>query len=179
MSETMNAALILATPVAQKPLGIGAGRLVDLAEIPASSGDQTRPPWLHSQAILSFPRCSSTIMMIARIALITMMNGHMNLHTLIQMYDLLDRAKIVITAADPIPIPMPPYICHSGKWKKKNCPIVKRKIPPPMLYAARMTAHAMAPPLSGKSKRQLSHHIYWIRNKTLWKNSNTRACVCK
>jgi len=172
----MNAALILATPAAQKPFGIGAGLLLLLPSSASSSGFQTRPPWLHSQVMWSFPRCNSTIMMMARIALITMMNGHMNLTTLIQMYDLLDRAKIVITAADPIPIPMPPYICHSGKWKKKNCPIVKRKIPPAMLYIARTTPQAMAPPLRGKSKRQLSHHITGSETKRLEKLEYKDLC---
>jgi len=155
-SDTIKAMFKLSNPIAQNPEGTVP--FVLRATVPVLLGHSC-PPLLHSQMILSFPRWSWTIMMIARTAQITITNGHKNLTTRIQMYDRFERAKALMMAAAATPRPIPPYICHSGKKKKKYWPLVRRKMPPAMLYAAITTDQAIAPALRGNTRRQLSHHI--------------------
>jgi len=76
----MNAVFRLEYPKVQNPLGIDpeSDVVVEVEEV------QSWPPLLHSHVMLSFPRWSSTIMMIARTAEITIMKGQTNLATRIQ-----------------------------------------------------------------------------------------------
>jgi hypothetical protein len=104
--DIMKAIFKLSKPAAQKPLGI-----VPVSDVPEA--DQSWPPLAHSHMILYFlykseieeifkilmrknfkeadngpyPRWSCTIMMIARMAEITITNGHRHFDTLVQMYD--------------------------------------------------------------------------------------------
>jgi len=154
MSEPIKAAFILENPAVQNPLGI-----VDRVLSATAWGSHSCPPLSHSHCILSFPRCNCTIITIARIELIIIMNIQMNLQTLVHRYDWFERAMALIPAATAMPNEIPPYICHSGKKKNRNWPRRRSRIPPARLYINMIEAHAMAPARSGRTSRQLSHHI--------------------
>lgn len=98
----VKAVLRLPKPDEQKPLGND----VPLSYPAVTDADHSWPPLSHSHVILSllssklycqgysladendsYPRRSSKIMMIARMAEITTMKGHRNLQALVQMYD--------------------------------------------------------------------------------------------
>lgn len=120
-SDIIKAIFKLSKPAAQKPLG-----MLPVSGIPAATeSDQSCPPLAHSHIILYFlreqikrkfqilrknfsreanngpyPRWSCTIMMIARMAEITMTNGHKNFETRIQMYDRYKRRSTVQSVSE-------------------------------------------------------------------------------
>jgi len=174
MSAPMKAAFILENPAVQNPLGI-----VDTVLFATARGSHSWPPLSHSHCILSFPRCICTIITIARTALIIIMNIQMNLQTLVHRYDWFERARALSPAATAMPNEIPPYICHSGKKKNRNWPRRRSRTPPATLYINMMEAHAMAPARSGRTSRQLSHHIAsgYLNERDQCRDAIVRLCT--
>jgi len=102
-SDATKAVFKLENPVVQNVDGI-----VEVVGVVTAEAGHNWPPLAHSHAILSSPLRSSTIIMMVRIAQITIMNGQRNLQTLIQTYDPLDRAMALTTATNATPSPIPP-----------------------------------------------------------------------
>jgi len=100
----MNAVYKLENPEEQNVLG----NEVDVEYPAAADAVHNWPPLSHSHWILSLPRSSSTIIRMARTALMTMMKGHRNLQTLVQMYDRLESANMLMMATAATPKPIPP-----------------------------------------------------------------------
>jgi len=99
-------------------------------------------------------------MRISRIADRMTTKGHAKLHTRVKMYDLFERATILMNASAATSIANAPMMFHSElKLKKKNSPYLKRTIPPAMFKMAMINPQAIAPARKGNSRQQLSHHI--------------------
>jgi len=128
-SPTMNAVLMVGNPTMQN----SAGNAGDELMLAAADSQYSCPPLSHSHSIFSFPRFSSTIIMIARTAQATTENAQINCIAREKVYDRIEREMAVRAARPMKPIPIPPYICHSGLKKKKYWPYLSKKIPPPRL----------------------------------------------